>query len=154
VACQQLDAVTHPDESVAAELHELTVPVKVNVLADRALCKKMGAVWTPIFAFVDGDGVEHHRFIGFLPPDEFKAQIHLARAREAFAKGDYARSRAVYQGIVDRFANTDAAPESLYWTGVCDFKLTKDMQSLLDRCKEVPKRYPAHIWARKLDFIK
>ncbi len=132
----------------------MTVPVKVNVLADRALCKKMGAVWTPIFTFVDGDGAEQHRFIGFLPPDEFCAQLHLAKAKSAFAKGDYAGSLAAYQAIVSRYATTDAAPEALYWTGVCDFKLTKNMQALLDRCKEVPRRYPGHIWAKKLDFIK
>ena len=154
MACQQLDAVTHLDETVATEIRTVTVPVKVNVLSDRALCKKMNAVWTPIFAFVDGDGFEHHRFIGFLPPDEFCAQLHLARAKAAFAKADYAASGAAYQSIVDRWPQSDAAPEALYWTGVCDFKLTKNMQTLLDRCKAVPKRYPGHIWAKKLDFIK
>jgi hypothetical protein len=153
VACRQLDAVTHPDESVTREVHEVAVPVKVSVLENRPLSKKMGAVWTPIFAFLDGDGVEHHRFIGFLPADEFSAQVRLAGAKAAFARGDTAKARVEYQGIVDRFTQSDAAPEALYWTGVCDFKLTKNMQTLLDRCKEVPKRYPGHIWAKKLSFI-
>ena len=123
------------------------------MLENRELCKKMKAVWTPIFAFLDGEESEHHRFIGFLPPDEFSAQVHLARAKAAFAKGDAATARAAYQSIVDRWPQTDAAPESLYWTGVCDFKLTKNLQTLMDRCKEVPKRWPGHIWAKKLGFI-
>lgn len=150
----QLDAVTHPDEAVAAAVHDVAVPIRVNVLENRPLSKKMGAVWTPIFVFLDGDGVEQYRFIGFLPPEEFIPQVHLARGREALAKGDAAKARACYQGVVDRWPASDAAPEALYWTGVCDFKLTKDMKVLLDRCKEVPKRYPGHIWAKKLGFIR
>lgn len=141
-------------ESFAAEMSQAVLPVKVNVLANRPLCKRLNAFWTPILSFLDADEREHHRFIGYLPPDEFLAQVHLARGREAFSKGDAAKAREIYQSIVDRLPATDAAPEALYWTGVCDFKLTKDMQKILDRSKEVVKRYPGHLWARKLEFIR
>jgi len=103
--------------------------------------------------FLDGEGAEHHRFMGFLPPDEFCAQVHLAGAREAFLKGRYEDSLRRYGTIVERFAESDAAPDALYWTGVCEFKLTKDMDKIVSRCREVVRRYPGHIVAKKLSFI-
>lgn len=122
------------------------------MLKERELCRKWRIPWTPTFLFLDGDGVEHHRFLGYLPPDEFLAQILFAGAREAFSKGRYDDALRRYGAIVERFPQSDAAPESLYWTGVCGFKLTKSMDPIHEKCREVVKRYPGHIWARKLGF--
>lgn len=106
-----------------------------------------------MFVFLDGDGIEHHRFLGYLPPDEFSAQVALAYGHEAFGKGRYDEALRRYQGIVERYSQTDAAPESLYWTGVCEFKRTKDEQKIFEKCREVVRRYPTHIWAKKLSFV-
>ncbi|MBI4565688.1 MAG: tetratricopeptide repeat protein [Planctomycetes bacterium] len=154
MACRELERATFPEEAVATEVNEWVVPVKLNVLKDRELTKRHRVPWTPAFLFVDAEGVEQHRFMGYLPPDEFSAQIHLAAGKDAFAKGDYGAARRRYQDLVDRYGRTDAAPEALYWTGVCDFKLTKDESKIYDRCREVVQRYPGHIWAKKLGFIK
>jgi len=135
-------------------VNDNTVPYQANVMADRPLAKKMRAVWTPMFVFVDGEEVEQHRFLGFLPPDEFAAQVHLAAAKDAFAKGRYDDSLRRFSGIVERLGATDAAPESLYWTGVCEFKLTKDVGRIAEKNREVVKRYPNHIWAKKLAFAR
>ncbi len=130
------------------------MPYKANVLEDRPLAKKMRAVWTPMFVFVDGEEAEQHRFIGYLPPDEFLAQVHFAAAKDAFGKGKYDDALKRYTLIVERYGKTDAAPEALYWTGVCEFKLTKDVNKINERCAAVVERYPGHIWAKKLAFAK
>lgn len=154
MACQELEKATFPEEAVAREVAELAVPVQVNVLQDRERTKQHRVPWTPTFLFLDADGVEQHRFIGYLPPDEFSAQVHLAGARDAFAKGKYEDALNRYGRIVEKFGATDAAPESLYWTGVCSFKLTKKVEDIYEKCREVVKRYPGHIWAKKLAFMK
>ncbi len=129
-----------------------TVPVQVNVLEDRARTKGMRVPWTPTFVFVDADGVEQHRFTGNLPPDEFLAQVLLARGREAFLKGRYAESRRYHADLAYRYPSSDAAPEAVYWTGVCDFKLTKDLEHVYSACREVARRWPGHAWGKKLAF--
>lgn len=134
-------------------MHRETVPVQVDVLTDRARTKGLRVPWTPTFVFVDAEGVEHHRFVGYLPADEFRAQVVLARAREAFLKGRYDEARRRYADLVYRFPSTDAAPESVYWTGVCDFKLTKDLERLYAACRETARRYPNHVWGKKLAFV-
>jgi TolA-binding protein len=107
-----------------------------------------------MFVFLDGDGVEHHRFLGYLPPDEFSAQVEFAHGRRAFNTGRYDEALKRYQTVVEKYPATDAAPESLYWTGVCEFKLTKDGQKITTACREVVRRYPGHIWAKKLGFSR
>jgi TolA-binding protein len=129
------------------------VAVRPNVLENRDLAKRLRAYWTPTIIFLDAEGTEHHRFMGYLPPDEYGAQIHFARGREAFVKGNYQVALDAYQTVVERYPNSDAAPESLYWTGVCAFKLTKDEPKIYEACREVVKRYPHHIWAKKLGFL-
>lgn len=134
-------------------MNEHTVPAQVNVLAERETCKRMRVPWTPYFLFVDGDGVEQHRFQGFLPPDEFVAQIRFAAAKDAFGKGQYEKALREYTHVVEKLGATDAAPESLYWIGVCEFKLDKKMDHILQRCREVAQRWPDHIMAKKLRFV-
>lgn len=131
-----------------------TAAAQVNVLTDRARTKGLRVPWTPSFVFLDADGAEHHRFIGFLPAEEFRAQVVLARAKEAFQKGRYEEARRRYADIVYRFPASDAAPESVYWTGVCDFKISKDLEKLYAACRETARRYPNHVWGKKLAFVK
>jgi len=140
-------------EAVAAEVAERVVPARVNVLTERDLTKRMRVPWTPTFLFVDADGLEHHRFIGYLPPDEFAAQIHLAGARAAFNRASWEEAARRYAHLAEKFPETDAAPESIYWIGVCDFKRTKNDQRIYEQAREVVRRYPNHIWAKKLKFI-
>jgi hypothetical protein len=140
-------------EAVATEVAERVVPARVNVLTERELTKRLRVPWTPMFLFVDAEGVEHHRFIGYLPPDEFAAQIHLAGARAAFNRGAWEEASRRYAHLAEKFPETDAAPESVYWIGVCDFKRTKDVERIYAQAREVVRRYPGHIWAKKLAFI-
>lgn len=144
--------MTFPEESVADEINANTVPVQLNVLKERDKTKEHRVPWTPTFLFLDSEGVEQHRFIGYLPPDEFKAQLHMAKAKDAFGKGKWQEAYDAYNHIVENFTETDLAPESLYWTGVCEFKLTKDVEKIHAKCREVVERFPGHIWAKKLDF--
>ena len=130
------------------------MPVRLNILDQRDMAKRLRAFWTPTILFLDGEGVEHHRFMGYLPPDEYATQIHFAKGREAFIQGRYQVALDSYATVVDRWPKSDAAPECLYWTGVCRFKLTKEEPKIAEACKEVVRRYPNHLWARKLDFVK
>ena len=141
-------------EEVATELAANAVPFRANVLTERDLSKKNRVPWTPTFIFFDGDGVEHHRFIGYLPPREFSAQVRLAAAKAAFNRGAWEDSARRYAEIAEQFAETDAAPESVYWIGVCDFKRTKNVERIYEQCRETAKRYPNHIWGKKLNFVK
>jgi hypothetical protein len=152
IVSKQLETA-YQDDNVAREINAHCAAVRVNALDHRDLTKRMRIHWTPTLVFLDAQAAEHHRFVGYLPPDEFGAQVHIARGREAFGRENYQTALDAYQTIAERFPQTDSAPEALYWTGVCRFKLSNDEARILDACRELVRRYPKHLWARKVGFL-
>ena len=93
------------------------VHVKENAAAFAALGERFDAQWTPTILIVDSDGVERHRIEGFIPADEFLAQLALGVAKAAFARKDYAAAEGLYRDVADKFPSSDAAPEAQYLVG-------------------------------------
>jgi TolA-binding protein len=129
------------------------VPVRTHVREQSAefkrLGKKYGAQWTPTILLLDAEGVERHRIEGFLPVDDFLAQLAMSRAKAAFAKDDFAQAERLYREVGERHPDTDAAAESQYWTGVARYKATGDASALKDTAEQFRTRYHDTTWAKK-----
>ena len=97
---------------------------------------------------LDSRGVERRRIEGYLPKDEFRPQLELGLARVAFMEKKWADAENRYAQIVERYPNSKAAPEALYWKGVSHYKVTND-HAVLGEMPELFKRYPDSIWALK-----
>lgn len=142
-----------PDPRVVNFVSENFIPARVHVKADAPLFQKYGekygAQWTPTILEVDKDGVERHRIEGFLPNDEFLAQLMLGRAQMAFAQQQWGEAERRFREVVDKFPNTDAAPEALYWAGVAPYKGTNDNASLKATARAFKERYQDTSWAKK-----
>ena len=98
---------------------------------------------------LDANGVERYRNEGYLPKDEFRAQLELSLARVAFMNKDWASAERRYGEVLDRYPNTEAAPEALYWKGVSHYKATNDHVILGELPKLFREKYPDSIWALK-----
>ena len=142
-----------PDPRVVKFVNDNFLPARVHVKDDAALFQKYGdkysAQWTPTILELDSEGVERHRIEGFLPNDDFLAQLMLGRAQMAFAAGEWDDAERRFREIVDKLPNTDAAPEALYWAGVAPYKKTHDPSSLKATAKSFKDRYQATSWAKK-----
>lgn len=134
-------------------VNENFIPARVHVKEDADAFKKYGekysAQWTPTILELDSDGVERHRIEGFLPNDDFLAQLMLGRAKMAFAHENWDEAEKLFREIVDKFPNTDAAPEALYWAGVAPYKGSHDSGSLKETAKAFKERYQDTSWAKK-----
>jgi TolA-binding protein len=106
-------------------------------------------VWTPTVLILDPNGEERHRIEGDLPPDEFRAELELGLARVAFMSKDFADAERRYAAVLDRYPNSKAAPEALYWKGVSRYKLTNDHTVLGELPKQFRAKYPDSVWALK-----
>ncbi len=84
IGCKQLEAVTYPDDKVCASISENFIPVQMDFSKQEKEVKEFGVNWTPTIVFLDKDGKEHYRFTGFYGPDEYKAQLGLARGKTLF----------------------------------------------------------------------
>jgi len=142
-----------PEERVARFVNETVIPARVHIKHDLELFKRYAeryqAPWTPTILLLDPDGLEHYRIEGFLPADDLLAQLMLGRARLAFDQRQWADAERRFKEVVERFPQTDAAAEALYWAGVTPYKATGDPSSLQQTAQAFKQRYQDTPWAKK-----
>ncbi len=105
--------------------------------------------WTPTAVVLDSEGKERYRIEGYLPRNEFFAQVKLALARVAFMAKRWSDAEAIYDSILQRHPNSATAPEAIYWRGVARYKRTQDHHELGAVAREFQQRFQGSIWAEK-----
>ncbi len=70
-----MGAVTYPDARVSEFVTSRMVPLQVQ--ADSPLAADFKVKWTPTIVVLDYYGKEHHRTVGFFPPEEFIPNLLL-----------------------------------------------------------------------------
>lgn len=142
-----------PDERVARLINEHFVPARVHVKEQaedfQRLGQRFNAFWTPTQLVLEPDGTERHRIEGFLPTEDFLAQLTLGPAKAAFARQEWERAEKYFREVVENYPNTSAAPEALYWAGVARYKQTRDSNVLAETAHEFTRRYTDTEWAKR-----
>ena len=72
--CKRLDKTTWVDEDVVRWLAEKTVPLKLDAEIETALAKKYSVMSYPTMIFIDPDGSERGRLIGYRDTKDFLAE--------------------------------------------------------------------------------
>ena len=143
----------YPDDRVPSFIGERFVPARVNVREQPQDFARLGgrfnAHWTPTTLLLEPDGTERHRIEGFLPTDDFLAQLTLGAARAAFARQEWEEAERLFRSVADRFPTTTAGPEALYWAGVARYKRTNDADALRETSRDFTKRYQDTEWAKR-----
>lgn len=111
--------------------------------------KRFGAKWTPTLIILDEDGTEHHRFIGFLPPENFIAQIILGKGKVEFNLDQFEKAIQTFQEALVRYPKTEAAPEAQYLLGVTRYKVSHDPKDLKLGLEHLQRDYPNSEWTQK-----
>lgn len=143
----------YPDERVARFITENFIPARVHV-RDQAedfqrFGERYGAQWTPTTLELDPNGEERHRIEGFLPPEDFLGQLLLGMGHAAFKREQWDEAERRFREVVERYPDSDAAPEAQYWAGVSRYKKTGDAAALADIAKAFSERYGESTWAKK-----
>jgi hypothetical protein len=125
------------------------VPLEAHLKEHPVYFHRFDVPWTPTVLILDPNGVERHRIEGYLPTDEFRAQLEMGLARVAFMNKNWADAERRYGEVLDRYPNSKAAPEALYWKGVSHYKATNDHTVLGELPKQFEQKYPESIWAVK-----
>jgi tetratricopeptide (TPR) repeat protein len=125
------------------------VPVRIKVRDHPELMERFGANWTPTILLMDPDGAERHRIEGFLPPDDFAAQLLLGLGHMAFARGDFAEAERRFEQVLREHPDSDSAAEAQYWRGVARYKASGDATELTEVYRAFQRRYGDTTWAKK-----
>jgi hypothetical protein len=143
----------YSDPRVIEFIQQHFTPVRVHVRENADEFKRLGsrfnAQWTPTALIVDGEGHERHRIEGFLPADDFLAQLSLGLAHSAFARGSFKEAEPLFRDVVEKYPNTESAPEALYWAGVSRYKGSGDAAALGETAQAFLTRYTGTSWAKK-----
>lgn len=98
---------------------------------------------------LDENGKERLRIEGYLPRDEFAAQLVLGLARVAFMQKRWKDAEQIYDEILKKYPNSTAAPEAVYWKAVSHYKGTNDHTVLGEVPKTLQQKYPDSVWTKK-----
>jgi TolA-binding protein len=148
-ACARLEAESYGDDETASFINENFVPLSAHIKEHPVYFHRFDALWTPTVLILDPNGVERHRLEGYLPNDEFRAQLELGLARVAFMSKNFKDAERRYAEVLERYPNSKSAPEALYWKGVSHYKATNDHTVLGELPGLFKEKYPDSIWALK-----
>ncbi len=143
----------YEDERVARFISESFLPALIHAREQREDYKRFGerygAQWTPTILVLDHDGTERHRIEGFLPTEDFLAQLTLGLARAAFARQEWEKAERQFREVTDKYPDAPAAPEAQYWAGVARYKRTNDFGALAETATRFATRYQDTEWAKR-----
>jgi TolA-binding protein len=134
---------------VASFVREKFIPAKTHIKENPKGFERFGVQWTPTVIVADPEGRERYRFEGYLPAEDFLAQLALGLGKSAFANGDFAAAERHFREVATKFPKSDAAPEALYWTGVSKYKATNDAGALKETAQAFRSQYRDSQWAKK-----
>jgi hypothetical protein len=142
-----------PETRVVAFVNEWFIPARLHVKDQAADFQKFGdrfgASWTPTALMLDPSGVERHRIEGFLPQQDFLAQLTLGLGLIAFHGKRFQDAERRFAEVLEQFPASDAAPEAQYWAGVSRYKDTGDAKALAATADAFQRSYQDSVWAKK-----
>ena len=140
---------TLPKMSVSNEITENFVPVLLETSERLVDVAKYRVDWTPTFIVADDTAHEIMRWEGFLPEDDFLAQLAMAEAKVAFKMQDYANAERLFDLVLLKFPLTDLAPEAVYYQGVTKYKASMNPVWLKRAYESLRGSYPGSVWTLK-----
>ena len=94
-------------------------------------------------------GKEHHRTVGYLPPEELIASLLLGMGKVDFDAERFDAALKNLEQLLRDYAKSDAAPEALFLRGVCQYKSTHNPAPLKAAYEKLQELYPASEWTKR-----
>ena len=154
-----MDAVTYPNDSVVAAIEQGFVPYKINMIERhpdfKEACAGGRVMWGPTIVVADSRGSEVRRWVGWLPPRSFVAELAFCRAFADHTHGKFAEALAGFDAIVEDDSGTEIHAEALYWQGVSGFMAgSKDWAALRRSWTRLAKEYPGNRFGTHASVIE
>ncbi len=143
-----MGAVTYPENRVAEFINGRMVPVQLLYDA-QPYASEYNVKWTPTMIVLDGDGKEHHRIVGFLPPEEFIPGLLLGIAKASFDRDELGQALSDLDKLISSYPRSAAAPEAMVLRGVALFKTSHQAEPLKEAFEQLKREFPSSEWAKR-----
>jgi uncharacterized protein HemY len=108
--------------------------------------RRFNAVWTPTVMIMDSDGEERWRLEGYLPKEEFRADLEMGLGRVAFMRKDWAAAEKHFAWVADNHPDSKFAPQATYYRGVSRYSASHDGKELAATASALSEKYPGTEW--------
>ena len=103
----------------------------------------------------DARGSEVRRWVGWLPPAGFVAELSFCRALADYNHGKFAEALAGFDALVENAGDAEIHPEAIYWQGVAGFMAgSKDWNALRSSWTRLTEEYPGNRFATHASVIE
>ncbi len=144
-----MGAVTYPNEKVADFITSRMVPLQA--LSDSPLAADFKIKWTPTIIVLDYYGKEHHRTVGFFPPEEFIPSLLLGMGKIDFDTDQFDAAIIHFDTLLAEYPKSSSAPEAIYLRGVSRYKASHDAAPLKEAYEKLKAEYPASEWVKRAE---
>lgn len=83
---------------------------------------------------------------GYLPKEEFHANLELGLARVAFMKKDWAAAENYFTKVAEDFPNSKFAAEAVYYRGVSRYSAWHDGAELGSTAAALKEKFSGNEW--------
>lgn len=102
---------------------------------------------------LDSRLAEVRRFVGYLTPNDFTAQLTIGAGLAELYHKRATRALTLFERVVEEHAASGAAPEALYWAGVAAYRAGGGMDALTPRWEAIHASYPSSEWSIRADCL-
>jgi len=95
----------------------------------------------------DPDGKERWRLEGYLPKDDFNANLRMGLARVDVMRKHWADAETRFAEVVNSYPKSKYVPEAIYWRGISNYQQTHDHTALGDVAKTFTEQFQDTAWA-------
>ena len=95
------------------------------------------------------DGEEAHRIEGFLPVEDFLAQLELGLGKALLREEKFQDAERHFEAVASGHSDSESAPQALYWAGVAAYKASHDPGRLKETYEKLKRLFPSSEWTRK-----
>jgi hypothetical protein len=143
-----MDTVTYPQPRVIEFIEKHMVALRVPP-ENTQLCSRFNITWTPTLVTLDDEGGEHHRTVGFLPPEELVPSLLLGIAKSHFELEHFTEALQHLGQLVDEYPHSKAVPEAIFFKGVCRYKDTQNPAPLKEAFEQLTAVCPDSEWTQR-----
>ncbi len=136
------------NESVIDLIERETAPVMINAEDSAELARRYHVDWTPAVVIADESGAELERWVGYLPAEDFMAQLMLSKGLAAFHLDRLVEAEREFDLLIDGFPESELVPEATYFRGIAGLK-HGDISDLGVMCRTMQEKYPDSQWTKR-----
>lgn len=143
-----MDAVTYPKEALIDFMNQNVIPLRLGS-DEQPMASEFGIKWTPSLLILDENGDEHHRTVGFFEAKELIPSILIGMGKTHFDAGEFKKALSCFDKILADYSASDFAPETIFLSGVSNYKDTGAPAPLKQAYEHLQEKYPASPWTKR-----